>query len=91
MRSSSSTSATASAGRIPGSTISGMGGSGELPDLLNATNDDGISDHVTSCAGGPLGAMQLNLVRSATTPPTSTTNPMASMPSGSNLSSSGME
>jgi hypothetical protein len=68
-----------------------MGGTGEIPDPLNATNDDGISVDATSCPGGPLGAMQLNLVRSGTTPLTSATDPMASMSSGPNLSSSGME
>jgi hypothetical protein len=88
---SSSSSGAGSAGRIPGSRIVDMGGTGEIPDSLNATNDDGISVYATSCPSGPLGAMQLNLVRSTTTPVTSTTNPMASMSSGTNLSSSGME
>jgi hypothetical protein len=88
---SSSSSGTGSSGRIPGSRIIGMGGTGEIPDPLNATNDDGISDHVTSCPGGPFGVMQLNLMGSATAPVTSTTTPMASMSSGTNLSSSGIE
>jgi hypothetical protein len=86
----SSSTGMASTGRIPGSSIIDMGGTGEIPDPLNTT-DDGVSDHVTSCPGGPLAAMQLNLVRSATSPLTSTPNPMASMSSGANFSSSGME
>jgi hypothetical protein len=88
---SSSSSAPGSTGRIPGSSIVGMGGTGEIPDPLNATNDDGISDYPTSCPVGPLGAMQLNLMKSTTTPMTSTANPVASTSPGANLSSSGMD
>jgi hypothetical protein len=88
---SSSSTGMGSTGRIPGSRIIDMGGNGEIPDPLNTTGNDGISDYVTSCPGGPLGAMQLNLMRSSTTPMTSTTTPMASMSLGTNLSSSGME
>jgi hypothetical protein len=88
---SSSSSGIGSSGRIPGSSILGMGSTGEIPDPLNATIDDGISDHVTSCPGGPLGVMQGNLMGSATSPVMSTTTPMASTSSGTNLSSSGME
>jgi hypothetical protein len=61
---SSSSSGSRSTGRIPGSRSIAMGGTGELPDPLNAANDDGISDYATSCSVGPLGAMQLNLMRS---------------------------
>jgi hypothetical protein len=88
---SSSSSGTGSSGGIPGSHIIGMGGTGEIPDPLNATNDDGISDRVTGCPAGPLGATQLNLMGSATAPVTSTTTSMASTSSSTNLSSSGME
>jgi hypothetical protein len=86
---SSSSSGMASTGRIPGSSIIDMGGTGEIPAPLSA--DDGISDYVTGCPGGPLGAMQLNLARSTTTPMTSTTSPMASTSSDTPPSSSGME
>jgi hypothetical protein len=83
---------TASAGPIPGSRITGMGGTGEIPDSLAATSDAGISDYPTGCGGGPLGVMQRNLMTSTTMLVPSATNPMASMSSGATLSSSsGME
>jgi hypothetical protein len=83
---------TASAGPIPGSRITGMGGTGEIPDSPATANDDGISDYPTGCGGGPLGAMQRNLMTSTTVPVPSAMNPMASMSSGATLSSpSGME
>ncbi len=94
---SSAASAMGSSARMPGSRITGMGGTGELPDPLTAANEDGASVNATNCAGGPLAMIQRTLTRPTTSTTigtagiTSTPSAMTPGSSGSLSLSSGME
>lgn len=94
---SSPASAMGSSARMPGSRITGMGGSGELPDPLTAANEDGASVNATSCAGGPLAMIQRTLISptnsAIVSTPGTTSMPLTMAPgsSGSLSSLSGME